>query len=371
MGAKCSHEDAPELSLPPYRSSYRFVNTMINKGDSYENINDMATMFAKMMHEMKNRNSNYQVNSYSRHGDNKMDKMRMMMKMMKVSNMMNDHSSSSYRSDDNDMYDMFSEMFDSSSDRMDNYRSPDYSNQMGRMSHFKNMFNNMRYKRAAGDNLDLGDRLVEKLAEQKHQMEAKIGNMTCVMKELNVLDASNNIDIQAMKRISRSTRCPASGSRTSTSTCLTPATRWPPTCPLTSPRTPLSLVTPSALSSSARSRCSPSAPRRPRPSCACTRTSEEGLVQLRPHGGHPPGDPVDRARVLPPGDAAAARQGDGLHDRWHVRSSTSTGATWPGAGLLRCWLSHRLQLPTVFHARAKLAKSFYARFKSILTKTNL
>merc|ERR1711963_1029447 len=41
--AKCSHEDAPELSLPPYRSSYRFVNTMINKGDSYENINDMAT----------------------------------------------------------------------------------------------------------------------------------------------------------------------------------------------------------------------------------------------------------------------------------------------------------------------------------------
>merc|ERR1712027_108085 len=165
--AKCSHEDAPELSLPPYRSSYRFVNTMINKGDNYENINDMATMFAKMMHEMKNRNSNYQVNSYSRHGDNKMDKMRMMMKMMKMSNMMNDHSSSSYRSDDNDMYDMFS---------------------------------NMRYKRAAGDNLDLGDRLVEKLAEQKHHMEAKIGNMTCVMKELNVLDASNNIDVQAMKR---------------------------------------------------------------------------------------------------------------------------------------------------------------------------
>merc|ERR1719278_2580138 len=58
----------------------------------------------------------------------------------------------------------------------------------------------MRYKRATGDNLDLGDRLVEKLAEQKHHMEAKIGNMTCVMKELNVLDASNNIDVQAMKR---------------------------------------------------------------------------------------------------------------------------------------------------------------------------
>merc|ERR1711879_1041652 len=61
--------------------------------------------------------------------------------------------------------------------------------------------------------------------------------------------------------------CPASGSRTSTSTCLTFATRWPPTCLLTSPTTPLSPVIPSAPSSSARSRCSQSAARRPRPSC--------------------------------------------------------------------------------------------------------
>merc|ERR1712192_311427 len=106
-----------------------------------------------------------------------------MMKMMKMSNMMNDnqdYSSSSY-SNDNDAFDMFSEIFDSS-DRMDNYRSSYYNkNQMCRMSHFKNMFNSMRFKRA------LGDRLVEKLAEQRHHMEAKIGNMTCVMRELNVL----------------------------------------------------------------------------------------------------------------------------------------------------------------------------------------
>merc|ERR1712055_395798 len=203
--AKCSHEDAPELSLPPYRSAYRFTNTMINKGDEYEHINDMATMFAKMMSQMKKNRNSYSpyslYNSNSHHGNSNMDKMKMMMKMMKMSNMMNDnqdYSSSSYSSDD--AFDMFSEMFDGS-DRMDNYRSSyDNKNQMGRMSHFKNMFNSMRFKRAAGDNLDLGDRLVEKLAEQKHHMEAKIGNMTCVMRELNVLDASNNIDVQAMKR---------------------------------------------------------------------------------------------------------------------------------------------------------------------------
>merc|ERR550517_1810984 len=114
--AKCSHEDAPELSLPPYRSAYRFVNTMINKGDNYEHINDMATMFAKMMSQMKKNRNSYSpysaMSSNSHHGDSKMDTMKMMMQMMKMKNMMknDDYSSSSYNSDN--AFDMFSDMFD-------------------------------------------------------------------------------------------------------------------------------------------------------------------------------------------------------------------------------------------------------------------
>merc|ERR1719391_1172477 len=57
-----------------------------------------------------------------------------------------DYSSSSYSSD-NDMFDMFSDMFDTTH-KMDNYRSSsDYKNPMGRISQFKNMFNSMRFKR--------------------------------------------------------------------------------------------------------------------------------------------------------------------------------------------------------------------------------
>merc|ERR1711981_990872 len=83
----------------------------------------------------------------------------MMMKMMKMSNMMDDYPSSSYSSDDS-AFDMFSDMFDSS-DRMDNYRSSsDYKNPMGRMSQFKNMFNSMRFKRAAGATRGRRGRLV-------------------------------------------------------------------------------------------------------------------------------------------------------------------------------------------------------------------
>merc|ERR1711936_1363077 len=138
----------------------------------------------------------YSTNSGS--SDSFMDKMKMMMMKMKMKNMMR----SNYQNDDEQL---FNEFFKSmgSSDRMDNYRTGNYRKN-DPMSQFKQMFNSYRSKRQVPrqdtDSLDLGDRLVEKLAEQKHQMEAKIGNMTCVMRELNVLDASNNIDVQAMKR---------------------------------------------------------------------------------------------------------------------------------------------------------------------------
>merc|ERR1712020_719884 len=128
--------------------------------------------------------------------DSFMDKMKMMMMKMKMKDMMR----SNYQ-DDYDMSEFFKSM--RSSDRMDNYRTGSYRKN-DPMSQFKQMFNSYRSKRQVPrqdtDSLDLGDRLVEKLAEQKHQMEAKIGNMTCVLKETNTLDASNNLDIQAMKR---------------------------------------------------------------------------------------------------------------------------------------------------------------------------
>merc|ERR1719397_1318546 len=109
---------------------------------------------------------------------------------------MKDMMRSNYQ-DDYDMAEFFKSM--GSTDRMDNYRTGSYRKN-DPMSQFKQMFNSYRSKRQATDSLDLGDRLVEKLAEQKHQMEAEIGNMTCVLKEINALDASNNIDLQAMKR---------------------------------------------------------------------------------------------------------------------------------------------------------------------------
>merc|ERR1719167_129357 len=168
---------------------------MINQGNDMEMLKNM--MLAMSM-SMNQDNSEYSyVQPYSTNSgrpDNFMDKMRMMMRRMKMKDMMR----SNYQNDDEQL---FNEFFKSmgSSNRMDNYRTGSYRKN-DPMSQFKQMFNSYRSKRQATDSLDLGDRLVEKLAEQKREMEAKIGNMTCVLKETNTIDASNNLDIQAMKR---------------------------------------------------------------------------------------------------------------------------------------------------------------------------
>merc|ERR1712060_965207 len=129
---------------------------------------------AAMSMSMNQDNSEFSyVQPYSTNSgrsDSFMDKMKMMMMKMKMKDMM--------RSNYQDDYDM-SEFFKRQASRRPQQPSR---------------------RTQPSDNLDLGDRLVEKLAEQKRHMEQKIGNMTCVLKETNALDASNNLDIQAMKR---------------------------------------------------------------------------------------------------------------------------------------------------------------------------
>merc|ERR1719347_1759212 len=85
-----------------------------------------------------------------------------------------------------DMHNMYSENIPKSFDSMrtGSYRQ---NSPMARMSQIVDMFTRSRSKRdeaavaAAGPTGDsIGDRLVEKLNEKKHDMQEEIGNMTCV-----------------------------------------------------------------------------------------------------------------------------------------------------------------------------------------------
>jgi len=304
--AKCQQQDAPELDLPPYRSMYKFVNTIINSADDmdqyklhrvfnmlrvmsnsnpYENYDrynsgsdwmrnkwmkyKMHQMMKEMMYEDNDSYdsvrpySSYYSNNKMDMMDHNMDKfemMKMMKEVMRENNhqesfdkfqmmkMMkkffgSDHGSDKYemmeqffKKDDYKMepFDMMKMMMKFSDDKID---MSEMMHKMEKMYGDKftmtgqdkySMMKNFdqkdvknfeysppqaryRYKRQASGStkpvdytkpapLDRGDRLFAKLQEQKREHEAYVGNLTCVLRETDVLNRENEIDVNALKK---------------------------------------------------------------------------------------------------------------------------------------------------------------------------
>merc|ERR1719434_153825 len=74
--------------------------------------------------------------------------------------------------------------------------SPDFEKMASLMMHF-------RSKRQANDALALNDRLKEKIEHVFEQQQSRVGNMTCVLREMNCLNADNEIDVRAIKHAQR------------------------------------------------------------------------------------------------------------------------------------------------------------------------
>merc|ERR1712042_380145 len=181
----------------------------------------------------------YGAKPYSMDNTNKswMEKMMMKMAMKKMfeKTMMNNYDSNMNNNQYKDMFDFdSSDMYESQSNfekMMDSYGSKMNENmmmykiqQMQRSNDESsyNPFNKntyrermaallQRHKRQAPkkpenaavtlpENLDLGDRLAGKLKQEQIEMEQKIGNMTCVMREIGVLNQQNELDFAAQKR---------------------------------------------------------------------------------------------------------------------------------------------------------------------------
>merc|ERR1711915_1100305 len=191
--AKCSQQDAPELLLPQFRAPYKTVNALLGASDEMENT-DMHMMFKmfKFMHMMQeNNHHNNQYNQfrprpYSNNYEMDQDDMPMPMKWMMKIMMKNMYHMNKqeprmpgFRHNKHSMFNKY----DLRNDDMD----------------FGNMFRN-RQARAVQNNLDLGDRLVEKLQSQKQEMQEKVGNLTCILQELNYLDNNNKLTIFGMKK---------------------------------------------------------------------------------------------------------------------------------------------------------------------------
>merc|ERR1712061_91645 len=220
--SKCMQEDAPELDLPPFRYMNRFTNSLVSMANSRSQDQDLYKMmkFMMMMKMMQQVGSNNQDhhsfrtasrdgyadetgkyrNNFDHQMMDRMDNGNMMENMMKMmSRMMNKEGQYERSEYDNmDMYDMFSKMYNSN--KYDKYNRHDNHDSNSRSyDDMSPMMRRFMSKRQADDSLQLNDRLKEKLEHVMEEHVSEMSNMTCVLREMNVLNSRNNIDIAAMK----------------------------------------------------------------------------------------------------------------------------------------------------------------------------
>merc|ERR1711892_34336 len=210
--AKCNQVDAPELELPPYRSVDRFVNTMLSfardmESNQFEQLYKMMSVINEEHYDRKNNHHNrrYQTRPYMKNDDSFMSEKMMPYDMMK-SQYNNKHGMNDNKMDMNKFEKMF-EMISEMKTQKKQYEAPVTAMRSSMdfdMPDFEKMANfmaNFRSKRAADtDALALNDRLKEKIQHVFEEQQSKVGNMTCVLREMNCLNAENEIDIRAMKQ---------------------------------------------------------------------------------------------------------------------------------------------------------------------------
>merc|ERR1711993_116038 len=208
--AKCQQVDAPELNLPPFRLLNRFTNNLVGLAYKMEDQdNEMQRYmqyykFSKMMDSMKDHSYERQYeNQYKDDRMDMMEKMKMMEMMMKYMPKFQSQErqgvyQTAYKTDD-DNYNMAA--------RFRNMNNGDQErNSMSSM--FKRL-SQMRYKRQADDSLALNDRLKDKLEHMMKEHVEEISNMTCVLREMKVIDQNNNIDVTAMKKDAEQYKLPS------------------------------------------------------------------------------------------------------------------------------------------------------------------
>merc|ERR1711913_111484 len=216
--AKCQQKDVPELDLPPLRAINRMINNMVGMaghGEDQHQEMEYFQKFFRFMQMMKMMNHDdhddyddynrkqptfksdevYRPKPYSQMKDssdmNMMEKMKMMMMMKKMMG----GTKNNYYADETGSYKRNDDM--------------GYQNKMDSMDSMFRSMGQMRFKRQAGDSLALNDRLKEKLEHMMKEHVEHVSNMTCVLRELNVIDQNNNIDVNAMKRDAEQYKMPS------------------------------------------------------------------------------------------------------------------------------------------------------------------
>jgi len=192
--AKCTKAEMPELELPMFSSPYRAIQALLNGARETEQKN--VAKFQEVMKSIQG-NSQYSTgaNSYVpipvpvQKPQATVDPVEEIMRKMFLRKVMNKFFDKKDDNDDDDDDDFFG------IDDDEKFAELLFFNKNKRQANNAN--NRGRYKRQS-DLYELGDRLSEKLMEQKEEMKAKMGNWSCVMKELKIVDDNLELDLENM-----------------------------------------------------------------------------------------------------------------------------------------------------------------------------
>merc|ERR1712141_939839 len=189
---KCTGTDMPELDLPMYKSPHRVVHALLESAEDLEQMKTMKVFQQLSQSHQSNSQSQPQPiqlvlgQTQQQPQDNMFKKMMMKMMMKK----------------------MFGEQEqESQAETYNDYKSSPFGNMGSRMNknnkyemmeQMMKTFMTQRNKRATDDVFELGDRLTEKLKQETVKMQAKLGNASCVLQELGIIDQNQNLDINKM-----------------------------------------------------------------------------------------------------------------------------------------------------------------------------
>jgi len=187
---KCTGMDMPELDLPMYKSPHRVVHALLESASDLQQMK-MLKAFQQLgqVHQQSN-NQPQGIQLVLGQQPQPQDNMfkKMMMKMM-MKKMFESQKSFGVEQEDEMDFSPFGNM------------GAPYSNQKNKYEMMEQMmktFMHQKHKRAADDVFELGDRLTEKLKQETEKMQAKLGNASCILQELGMIDANQNLDINKM-----------------------------------------------------------------------------------------------------------------------------------------------------------------------------
>merc|ERR1712018_80805 len=188
---KCTGMDMPELDLPMYKSPHRVVHALLESAQDLQQMK-MLKAFQQLSQVQQQSNNQPQgiqlvLGQQPQPQDNMFKKMMMKMMMKKMF-----ESQKSFGVEQED------EMDFSPFGNMGTPYSSNQKNKYEMMEQMMKTFMHQKHKRAADDVFELGDRLTEKLKQETEKMQAKLGNCSCILQELGMVDASLNLDINKM-----------------------------------------------------------------------------------------------------------------------------------------------------------------------------